>query len=110
MSKNSWWKQSGVARRDERAAKDTPEVSSKGKRSPKSKPWILEYRLPKGAFRENVWFMFKPDGEWHNYAHRRFAKQQDALKSMEQEKKKGWHLRWERYKDLEWRIRNTEET
>jgi hypothetical protein len=110
MSKNSWWKQSGVERRDERASKDTPEASSKGKRSPKKKPWVVEFMLPKRDVDVNHWTPWKYDGEWHNYTYRRYATQKDALKAMNAESSKvgrSWHF--QDLSGISWRIRNTEE-
>lgn len=103
MRKNSWWKQSGVARRDERASKDTPETSSKGKRGGKSRPWIVEYRLPKSDANS---FMWKHDGEWHTFW-RRYADAKSASQAMDNNKRK---YATDRTVGMEWRIRNTEES
>lgn len=104
MSKNSWWKQSGVARRDERASKDTPETSTKGRRGKEKRPWIVEYRLPK---REEPFFsfMWKYDGEWHMFGGR-YETARAASYAMVSDRRKHHNDRTE---GMEWRIRNTEE-
>ena len=101
MSKQSWWKQSGVARRDLRASKDTPETTTQGRKGKSKRPWVVEYRFPERRTPEN--------GEWHKWYGRRHATQRDALMSMNSEKSK-WARANRDTDGIEWRVRNTEET
>jgi hypothetical protein len=109
MSKQSWWKQSGVERRDARATKDTPETTTQGRKGKGKRPWVVEYRLPKrDPARAHLWSMWTRDGEWHKWYGRRHATQRDALTAMNSEKSK-WARANRDTDGIEWRVRNTEE-